>query len=172
MSVYRLEKEMEDALFEAREAYLLPLAEAGNADAMVMLGLMYEATDEEKALQWYQKAANLNCADAFYCLGEFYASPAHYSVVEANDEIAEQYFLKGIELGSWDAMHELGTRYVHSGNKEKGLELINKSAELGNPISLIWLSTCYRCGWIGRKSLSKGYEYAYKAFDKLYNEKW
>ena len=172
MALDELRNDLENALFGAKEAFLLKEAEVGNAEAMVMLGLMYEATDEEKALHWYQKAANLNCADAFYCLGEFYETPAHYSVVEANDEVAEQYFLKGIALGSVDAMHELGTRYFHSGNKEKGLELINKSAELGNPISLIWLSTCYRCGWIGRKSVSKAYEYAYKAFDKLYNEKW
>ena len=67
MALHELEYELENALFGAKEAFLLKEAETGNAEAMVMLGLMYEANDEEKALHWYQKAANLNCADAFYC---------------------------------------------------------------------------------------------------------
>lgn len=48
---------------------LLPLAQAGNADAQFFLGLTYQAgkgvtKDDQKALYWFQKSAEQSNADA------------------------------------------------------------------------------------------------------------
>src|SRR5690348_6176153 len=76
------------ALDDGRDAYqkgdyatalrlLRPLADAGNSDAQVFIGLSYEfgdgvAKNTAEAVKWYRQAAEKGNSDAAYNLGTLY----------------------------------------------------------------------------------------------------
>lgn len=64
--------------FEKAMTLLLPLAEAGNAQAEFMVGLMYwnaQGVPENapEAVKWFMLAADQGLADAYYSLGQQYS---------------------------------------------------------------------------------------------------
>jgi TPR repeat protein len=103
----------ETAVFNFRRA-----AEQGHCDAMLDLGALYLdgvggiQKDFDKAIYWYQKAAEKLHPKAFRCLG--YALGFHSFKDSFRDyEAAYRYFVKGALLGEENCLYELGDLYAH-----------------------------------------------------------
>jgi TPR repeat protein len=90
-----------------------PLAEAGNADAQHLLGLMYYMgrgvqRDYRQAFSWHYKAALQGKADAQYVIGAMYYTG---NAVPQDHKLAVEWFRKAAEQGHPDAQHALGLMY-------------------------------------------------------------
>lgn len=142
-------------------------ADNGDPEAMYAMGLYYNASDspvyknEQKALQWVEKAAEAGCAKALCALAMAY--------------------IKG--FGNITAFH-LGY------NPEKAVALFRKAADLGNINAYYGLGRCYEEGrgvkrdleeaekWLEKAVASGGGSNAYQADNhlksvryKIWNEK-
>ena len=78
-------------------------AEQGHAQAQVNLGWCYESgteveKDEQKAVEWYQKAAEQGYANAQCNLGVCYE---HGTGVEKDEQKAVEWYQKAAEQGNW-----------------------------------------------------------------------
>ncbi len=96
-----------------------PLAEQGNANAQLLLGLMYDngqgvPQDYAEALQWYRKAAEQGIAKAQFNLGIMYDNGQGVSQDYAE---ALQWYRKAAEQGHASAQLNLGFMY----SKGKGV---------------------------------------------------
>lgn len=97
----------------------LPLAEAGNVDAQIYLGHMYDRgmgtvpSDLTKAIPWYRKAAEQGDAGAQYWLGWLYRSDRFDGQGrQLNDYAASvRWLTAAAEQGHPDAQLELGNAY-------------------------------------------------------------
>ena len=90
-----------------------PLAQAGNADAEHLLGLMYYMgrgvpQDYKTALEWHRKAALKGKADAQYVVGAMYYTG---NAVIQDHKQAVSWFRKAAEQGHPDAQQVLGLMY-------------------------------------------------------------
>jgi TPR repeat protein len=90
-----------------------PLAQAGNADAEHLLGLMYYMgrgvpQDYKTALEWHRKAALKGKADAQYVVGAMYYTG---NAVLQDHKQAVLWFRKAAEQGHPDAQQALGLMY-------------------------------------------------------------
>jgi len=90
-----------------------PLAQAGNADAQHLLGLMYYMgrgvpQDYKTALQWHLKAAQQGKADAQYVVGAMYYTG---NAVLQDHKQAVTWFRKAAEQNHPDAQQVLGLMY-------------------------------------------------------------
>ena len=89
------------------------LANAGNANAQLMLGAMYSLgqgvrQDNAVARQWYEKAANQGSANAQLVLGMMYEEG---SGVRQDYAIAQQWYEKAANQGNAFAQYNLGGMY-------------------------------------------------------------
>ncbi|MBF0246775.1 MAG: sel1 repeat family protein [Alphaproteobacteria bacterium] len=95
--------------FEAARSILLPLANAGNSDAMVQIGFMIHngeafSPDAEYECDWYERASELENMEGLY----HFAHCFHEGV--GRDLLPQQYYallLKSAELGFIPAMINL-----------------------------------------------------------------
>jgi TPR repeat protein len=90
-----------------------PLAQAGNADAQHLLGLMYYMgrgvqRDYKEAFAWHYKAAVQGKADAQYVIGAMYYTG---NAVPLDQKMAVKWFRKAAEQGHAAAQHALGLMY-------------------------------------------------------------
>jgi TPR repeat protein len=90
-----------------------PLAQAGNADAEHLLGLMYYMgrgvpQDYKTALEWHRKAALKGKADAQYVVGAMYYTG---NAVIQDHKQAVSWFRKAAEQGHGQAQQVLGLMY-------------------------------------------------------------
>lgn len=90
-----------------------PLAQAGNADAQHLLGLMYYMgrgvrRDYRQAFAWHYKAAQQGKADAQYVVGAMYYTG---NAVPQDQLLAVQWFRKAAEQSHPDAQYALGLMY-------------------------------------------------------------
>jgi TPR repeat protein len=90
-----------------------PLAQAGNADAEHLLGLMYYmgrgvAQDYKAALEWHRKAALKGKADAQYVVGAMYYTG---NAVIQDHKQAGVWFRRAAEQGHTQAQQVLGLMY-------------------------------------------------------------
>ncbi|NYE59177.1 hypothetical protein FHW58_000329 [Duganella sp. 1224] len=90
-----------------------PLAQAGNADAEHLLGLMYYMgrgvpQDYKAALEWHRKAALKGKADAQYVVGAMYYTG---NAVIQDHKQAVAWFRKAAEQGHVQAQQVLGLMY-------------------------------------------------------------
>jgi TPR repeat protein len=90
-----------------------PLAQAGNADAEHLLGLMYYMgrgvpQDYKAALEWHRKAALKGKADAEYVVGAMYYTG---NAVIQDHKQAVGWFRKAAEQGHVQAQQVLGLMY-------------------------------------------------------------
>jgi TPR repeat protein len=88
-------------------------ADAGSVEAMVDIGLMYEAQrvkdgDIDDARGWYRRAARRGSARGMFALGRIYQEGLN---VRQDYEKAKSWYLKAAEAGSADAMNNLGLLY-------------------------------------------------------------
>lgn len=128
------------------------LAEVGNTQAQLKLGLIYDHGDETvrdpaKALSWYRKAADHGHADAQCILGLKYYKGRHVGV----DYIeAAHYFLLAADQGNADAQLFLAMMF-ESGqgvpqNIEAAFSLYKKSSLQGNALAQFSLGMLYEQG--------------------------
>jgi TPR repeat protein len=90
-----------------------PLAQAGNADAEHLMGLMYYMgrgvpQDYKTALEWHRKAALKGKADAQYVVGAMYYTG---NAVIQDHKQAVGWFRKAAEQGHVQAQQVLGLMY-------------------------------------------------------------
>lgn len=89
-------------------------ADAGVADLMVKVGMMYAAgegvlKDDTEAARWYRKAANLGDWEGWYKLGMCYKDGVG---VEKDSQEAEKWFLLAARKNHEDAQYALGLMLV------------------------------------------------------------
>ncbi|TQK11189.1 tetratricopeptide repeat protein [Herbaspirillum sp. SJZ107] len=90
-----------------------PLADAGNADAQHLIGLMYYmgrgvTRDHTQAFRWEHKAAVQGHAAAEYVIGAMYYTG---NAVSRNQTLAVSWFRKAAQHGHPDAQYALGLMY-------------------------------------------------------------
>lgn len=91
--------------YEEAEKWYLIGAKQGNIESMLNLGIFYDkikgGKDKEKAIEWYEKAANLNESKAMYLLAQLYQQ-------DFNDMgLARKWYLRALKNGRMDAKLKL-----------------------------------------------------------------
>lgn len=145
---------------------------AGNKKAITAIGKLFEngygfPKDEVKSLQFYQKAASLNEAEACFILGEKYYTGKG---VENDFYDAFDYISKGMEIEpnliSAEQLFILAEMYENgkgtSFNKEKAADLYKKSAEKGSANAMMVIGNFY---YRGEKRFAKDLQTAKKYFE-------
>ena len=118
-------------------------------------GLWGESPDREKAMEWYEKAANLNSPLAQYNLAEMmYESGEKESMVNSR-----KWYMKAAEQGYAPAQYRLGNLYINfaenaKDDKEKmeehqreAVKWHTEAADQGNFSAQSFLSMMYGIGW-------------------------
>lgn len=106
----------------------------GEASMREYIGLMYlhgngVEKDANEAEIWLRLAAEEGRLEAIHRLGEIYAGRTE---IAGHDEIARQWYEKGVELGGAACMYHLGVIMYNEGDEEAGMELLTKAAEEDN----------------------------------------
>jgi TPR repeat protein len=130
------------------------LAEAGDADAMALLGALYAdglgvEKDDEEAVAWYEKAAKKGDPYAMVSLGLRYANGLG---VPENQGQAAVWLARAADKGDADATFELGLILDGDGPlkaEKKAAELYQKAADKGHPAARYNLAVCYEGGLNG-----------------------
>ncbi|WP_112111440.1 tetratricopeptide repeat protein [Haemophilus influenzae] len=91
--------------------FLLPLAEQGNAEAQLMLGVMYARgigvkQDDFEAVKWYRQAAEQGYANAQAILGFSYLLGERG--VQVNKSLAKEWFGKACDNGNQNGCEYYG----------------------------------------------------------------
>lgn len=130
-------------------------AEQGILPALKILGDLYLNGYEEndikpdlnKALEYYEKAAEGGMEDAFLELGYIYCAGKHMQPDYAK---GINYYKQAAEMGNTTAMGNLGMAYMNGygveKNKTKGFEYFLKAAEGGHPNAMQQVAILYRDG--------------------------
>ncbi|KDE40552.1 MAG: tetratricopeptide repeat protein [Nitrincola lacisaponensis] len=105
---------LQNKAYAIEYARLLPLAEAGNAEAQNRLGEMLEfgqgvERDKNAAFDWYQLAADQGEVSAWHNLGRSYNFGTG---VEQDYAVAEQWYRQAAERGYTQSLFFLGTLYA------------------------------------------------------------
>lgn len=98
---------------------LTAAAEGGSARAAYRLGYMYDTgqcyidPNLDKAVEWYEKAADMGYAEADYMLsGIYFMKDSKWY----DRKSAQEHILRGAERGCPDAEHQLGLMYAYGAN--------------------------------------------------------
>ena len=135
-----------------------------SAEELLKIGSnFYKEKKYAIAIEWYQKAAEQNNADAQYILGVMYDSG--YGV-EKNYTKAIEWYQKAAEQNLPEAQYHLGVMYYHGHGVEKNytkaIEWFQKAAEQNLHKAQYNLGLMYRQG----KGTEKNYSKAIKWFQK------
>lgn len=139
------------------------------ADAMRELGWMYSQglgvkQDHVKALEWYQKAADLGAAAAMNNIGYMYQNGFG---VKADYIQAAKWYDKAANLGQAEAMMHLGFMYFQGfGVKQdyaKAMEWNKKAADLGEAVAMKNIGYMYEQGMGVTKNAATAKEWYDKA---------
>lgn len=148
-----------------------PLAENNNANALNLLGNCYfygngVKQDYKKAVEWYQKAADLGYAVAMRNLGNCYYNG---NGVKQDYKKAVEWWQKAADLGDAAAMANLGNCYYDGNgvkrNYKKAVELYQKAADLGEVFGMSGLGLCYHDGNGVKQDYEKALEWYQKSID-------
>jgi len=127
-------------------------ANAGDPEAMFILGLMYYEgdgveEDKERARQLWEKAAEKGVPEAMFNLGSIYDKG---DGVEEDKERARRWWEKAAEKGVPEAMFNLGVMYLEGDgveeDKERARRWWEKAAEKGYPEAMFNLGLIYDKG--------------------------
>jgi len=128
------------------------LADQGDADAQVNLGVMYDVGDgvpmsDAEAVKWYRKAADQGYARAQFKLGVMYAVGEG---VPENDAEAVKWYRKAAEQGLAESQYLLGFMYRKGEgvpeNDAEAVKWYRKAAEQGLAESQFELGVMYAVG--------------------------
>jgi TPR repeat protein len=158
--------------------WLRKAADGGLANAQFSMGLLYCGhmgmfqRDIEKAIQYFMKAAVQGHPQAENEIGNAYY---YGSGMPKNMPEAEKWYQMAVQQGEPNAMVGLSQIYFDKGRIDEAIQLISKSASLGNAVAMDNLAFCYMEGkgikvdkemavyWL-KKSVDCGYA---KAFANL-----
>ncbi|CAG8566925.1 18302_t:CDS:2 [Dentiscutata erythropus] len=127
---------------------LIDAANKGDAIAQYFVGRCYSEgwntdKDKKKAIEWYTKAADNECAVAEHILGEYYYKLGKYTK-------AFDFLKRAVENGNFKALNTLGLCYQRGQgtdtNVVEGFKSFGKAAIWGLPISQYELGNCYEYG--------------------------
>jgi len=115
--------------YRTARTQLLPAAKAGDANAQVLLGIIYSEgkgvpKDHSKARRWYRLAAEQGDTFGAFLLGLSYLD---------SDTVSDR--------------------------TEKGVRLVRGAAEKGNPVAQRFMANAYKYGWVGLERDVKQSEY-------------
>lgn len=96
-------------------------AEKEDTEAMREMAICYDGgygveKDDQKALEWYRKAADLGDAEAIYCVGSYY----HWHVYDYEEAL--EWYKKAAALGHAEAMLKIGQLYSDGDGVEQNFE--------------------------------------------------
>ena len=141
--------------------------EEGNINCMRAMGdflslLFTEATEEnmKSTLDYYELTRFAGDLNAYSYIGAFYAD--HMS----DGKRAEEWYLKGAELGNPGCMLALGNLYFNGFNgsvpigqsMSTGKEWYMKAVEAGSASAMVSLGNIYYFGYMGLLDVQKGHE--------------
>jgi len=139
-----------------------------DASAMYSQGeSSYRTQDYAKALEWYEKAAAEDNADAMFKLGLLYHNGQG---VAQNNAKAIEWYEKAADKGNTDAMVNLGMHYANglgvARNYAKAREWYEKAAAKDNAIAMVNLAVLYHNGQGVARNYAKARELLNRAADK------
>lgn len=128
--------------YPAAVRLLEPLAQKGNAQAQVRMGLLYYhghgvRESDSEAKKWFELAARQGNADAQFHLGNMYA----YGLVDLSkdvdvDQQAAQWYFQAARQGHPDAQYSLGILFLTGKgvvqSREEALKWIRRAADQGH----------------------------------------
>ena len=133
-------------------AFLQTSAEAGNVDAMLLLGDCYENgwgidQDPVLAFEWYRKGAEAGDTTSMIAVSNCYQNGTG---VEADPAQAFEWSRKAAEAGEPAGMVNMAISYEDGLGTGKdpalAFEWYRKAAEAGNDLGMYHLARCYRDG--------------------------
>ena len=144
----------------------LEAIEDGNAEVQIKVGWMYETgsgnlpRNIDKAIYWYQKAAEQGSVDALVRLGEVYS----------DTDKAAYWYQKAAEKGSKDAQYALGAMYEDGKgviqNAANAIEWYQKAAEGGIAKACLRIAIIYGSGKGVPRDDAKAIAWLQKAADR------
>jgi len=146
--------------FDAAIAELLPLAEAGDAEAQYWLGRSYDAMDRPaRALEWFRKAAEQDHDEAQLYVGIYHEEGR---AVGRSDLGAACWYRAAAESGNDEAQRYLGLM-LDAGrgvarDSEQAAYWLKRAAESGNPAAQRNLAHMYYFGVGVAKDRAKAME--------------
>jgi TPR repeat protein len=149
-----------------------PVTPPQDASAMKDQGDRYyfgvnASKDNDKAREWYEKAADKGSVDAMVSLGVLYANGQGVAQDYAK---ARQWYQKAADKGSADAMYKLGNLYDdgHGVAQDfaKAREWYQKAADKGSVEAMFTLGLHYDYGQGVAQDYAKAREWYEKAADK------
>lgn len=133
---------------KARKAFQR-LAEQGNSDAQLKLGLMYHyglgvKENDAVAYGWVRKAAEQANAEAQYQLGNMYVYGFGVPKGERDPDLqAVQWYFKAALQGHAEAQYSLGLMFLAGKgveqSQDEGVKWITRAAERGSPAAQSFL---------------------------------
>ncbi|GBC22139.1 uncharacterized protein OCT59_024012 [Rhizophagus irregularis] len=148
----------------SQEIYNWLLNNQDNSDSVFLLGLFNHFgieinIDEQKAFEFYQKAANAGHASGITSLGYCYHCGIGTSI---DNQKAFELYQEAANLGNTRGIYNLGVCYNNgvgtSIDYQKAFELYQESANLGNVLGLTGLEYCYSFGIGTSVDKQKAYE--------------
>ena len=152
--------------FHTAISYFRPLAEQGNVNAQVYLGIMYEngrgvPQDLKLAFEWFAAAALKGHPVAQTELGAFYGQGKVVPGVPKDFKLAYKWYAKAAEQGFAQAQFLLGNLYLTGQGVPKDFKLafewFAKSAEQGFGTAQTFLGIMYGQGKGIPQDYIKGY---------------
>ena len=149
----------------------LERAQTGDVEAQYNVAMYYGFTytyskgSDEKAFEWFAKAAHQNHRDAQFRLAEAYRFGRG---VEKSEEGTFEWYTKAADLNHPDAQCNLGYYYQEGdGPAEKDLdkafELFTKAANQNHGESQVMVGSYYNEGWAVKENLEKALEWYERA---------
>lgn len=153
-------------------AILRPLAEQGDSDAQVTLGLMYDhghgvARDPQQAVAWYSRAAEQGVAAAQHDLGVKYFQGKG---IEQDYRKAARWWQQAADAGLADSQFNLGLMYYHgqglTQDYVKAAGLFQRAADQDYVNAQYTLAIMYATG----QGIPQDYDKALPLFRKAANQ--
>lgn len=146
-SLYKAAKMTDSKKHALRRKGYAPLADAGDVDAQIKMGLIAVVDEEsEVAESWFLKAADQGSTEAMLQLSLGYAV---YNACSFGEDLEKsfQWLLKAAELGSVDAQCQVATEYFTGENVtqdyESAFQWYQKAAAQNFPEAHLYLAEIY-----------------------------
>nr|DAZ40298.1 MAG TPA: hypothetical protein [Caudoviricetes sp.] len=139
-------------------------ARNGDSGGMNCVALLFEMgygvdADSEKAMSWYNKAANCGNASAMNQLGDIYRTGRNNVEVDYNEAL--KWFEMAAEANQEDAMMNLGIMYSSgegvATDKKEGFQWYKKAADNGSVEALEYLGDIYLEGAITSQNYAEAF---------------
>lgn len=153
--------------------YLRVAAEANHYIMQCMLAICYDrgigfTRDEQKAIAWFTRSANLNYVEALYHLAYFYH---HGMGVTRDEKKAAVLYTNAANQGDHRAQASLALCYKEgkgvSKDEKKALELYTSAALKGNHQAQTHLALCYELGKDVKPDIGKAAKYYRLAAEQI-----